>query len=61
MMNGKDKRFLEFDGFRLDPASASLWRSGELIAAPPKSIETLVFLAERSGEIVSRETLLDNV
>lgn len=60
-MSDNGKHFLEFDEFRLDCESASLWRAGELVNAPPKAIEILILLATNHGEIVSREALLENV
>ena len=60
-MSDNGKHFLEFDEFRLDCESASLWRAGELVNAPPKAIEILILLATNHGEIVSREELLENV
>ena len=60
-MSDNGKHFLEFEEFRLDCESASLWRSGELVNAPPKAIEILILLATNHGEIVSREELLENV
>lgn len=60
-MSGEDKTIFAFGDFRLDPASLSLWRNGELVGTPPKAVETLVQLVSARGEIVSRETLLNTV
>ena len=60
-MTDKIRHFFEFDGFRLDIANHSLWRNDELVAIPPKALETLILLIENDGEIVSREQLLETV
>jgi DNA-binding winged helix-turn-helix (wHTH) protein/TolB-like protein/Flp pilus assembly protein TadD len=41
-----------------DPATNELRRDGETIRLEPKAMEVLVFLADRAGQVVSREALL---
>lgn len=60
-MSNKIKHLYEFEGFRLDAEQPSLWQKDELVSVPPKALEVLILLVERSGEIVSREELLEKV
>ena len=60
-MSDKIKHFYEFDEFRLDTETPSLWRRGELVPVPPKALEILVLLVGKKGAIVSREELLETV
>src|SRR5215470_84668 len=50
-----------FSSFRLDLRGGQLTRTGTPIALRPKTWAVLVYLAERRGELVSREQLLDAV
>ncbi|NNE68050.1 MAG: hypothetical protein HKN33_15920 [Pyrinomonadaceae bacterium] len=50
-----------FGGYRLDPKDNNLWFESELVSIPPKSLEVLVVLLERSPSPVSREELLNLV
>ena len=60
-LSDKIKHFYEFDEFRLDAEKHSLWRGCELVQIFPKSLEILVLLVGKHGEIVSREELLETV
>src|SRR5215217_4744673 len=60
-MTGNSKHFYEFEEFHLNAANASLWRMGKLVAISPKSLEVLILLVEKKGEIVSREDLMETV
>ena len=51
----------EFEDFRLDPAHLLLYRGGEEISLTPKQVETLLAFIERSGEVVSKDELMDRV
>jgi DNA-binding winged helix-turn-helix (wHTH) protein/Tfp pilus assembly protein PilF len=51
-------RFYEFGPFRLDALERQLYRDGETISLTPKSIELLVLLVERHGQIVDKETVM---
>jgi len=50
-----------FDEFRLDVRQRALFRQQELIALTPKSLETLLFLVERHGQIVDKKEILEAV
>ena len=60
-MSNNVKHFYEFDEFRLDAETPSLWRDGKLVPIFPKALEILVLLVGRNGAIVSREELLETV
>ena len=60
-MSAKAKRFYEFEGFRLDAESPTLWRGKERVSISPKALGILTLLIEENGEIVSREDLLEKV
>jgi DNA-binding winged helix-turn-helix (wHTH) protein len=47
--------------FLLDVASRVPYRDGELEPIPLKSIEVLIALLERRGEVVTKAELLDRV
>src|SRR5262245_31724 len=53
--------FYEFGPFLLDPSLPFLVRYGEPVPLPPKALETLVALVERSGQVVKREQLIEIV
>lgn len=48
----------EFGPFRLDPAERSLRRADKAVALTPKMFDVLLFLVERSGQVVEKEELL---
>ena len=50
-----------FGEFRLDARQRALFRQQELVALTPKSLETLLFLVERHGQIVDKKELLEAV
>ena len=60
-MSNPSNKLYEFENFRLDSKTLSLWREGELVSIPPKALETLILLVEQKGEIVSRDNLLASV
>src|SRR5262245_24655990 len=49
---------LHIGDWHADPRTNELTRNGETIRVEPKAMEVLVFLAERAGQVVSREALL---
>jgi Tol biopolymer transport system component/DNA-binding winged helix-turn-helix (wHTH) protein len=51
----------EFQEFRLDVEHLMLYRRGEELSLTPKQVETLLALVEHSGEIVSKDALMDRV
>jgi len=57
---GRSRQYV-FGEFRLDARQRALFRQQELIALTPKSLETLLFLVERHGQIVDKKELLEAV
>jgi len=53
------RRFYEFGPFRLDPNRHRLFCGDEVVALPPKAIQTLILLVENRGKLLERETLMD--
>lgn len=51
----------EFCGFRLDGERLVLWHGNEPVPVPPKEIELLSALVERSNQVVSKDELMDRV
>jgi DNA-binding winged helix-turn-helix (wHTH) protein/tetratricopeptide (TPR) repeat protein/TolB-like protein len=51
----------EFDRFRLDASALVLWCGDGIVDLPPKAIEVLSLLIERSGEVVSKNDLIEHV
>lgn len=54
-------RNLSFGPFRLEPANAQLWRGSDRVMLPPKPFNVLCHLAERPGELVTKDELLEAV
>jgi TolB-like protein/tetratricopeptide (TPR) repeat protein len=52
---------LRIDDLRVDPALDEICRAGHTIKLEPKAMQLLMCLAERAGEVVSVEELLDLV
>jgi TolB-like protein/DNA-binding winged helix-turn-helix (wHTH) protein len=61
LMSASIKSTFSFREFELDPLERRLLRAGESIALTPKVFDTLVFLVERAGRLVSKEELLQGV
>lgn len=51
----------EFGPFRLDAAKRVLWREGEIVPLPPKTLEVLVVLVDHQGDVVRKEELMRRV
>jgi serine/threonine-protein kinase len=51
----------EFAGYTADPLTRRLSRGDEMLTLTPKAFETLIFLIENRGEVVSKNTLMDAV
>jgi DNA-binding winged helix-turn-helix (wHTH) protein/tetratricopeptide (TPR) repeat protein/TolB-like protein len=60
-MSASTKSTFSFREFELDPVERRLLRAGESIALTPKVFDTLVFLVERAGRLVSKEELIQGV
>ncbi len=50
-----------FSGFRLDNQNKFLWYGKEPVDLPPKAIELLSVLAEKGGEVVTKEEIWNRV
>ncbi|HSE96766.1 MAG TPA: winged helix-turn-helix domain-containing protein [Blastocatellia bacterium] len=60
-MSKQIKHFYEFGPFRIDPSQRVLLREGQPVSLPPKIFDTLLALIERSGQIVDKDKLLEEV
>ena len=50
-------RIVQFGGFELDLARAELRKGGAVESLPPQPLRVLVLLASRAGDLVTRETI----
>ena len=50
-----------FGPFRLDLANAMLWRAEQPVTLRPKTFEILVYLVTHTGQLVTKEALLDAI
>jgi TolB-like protein/DNA-binding winged helix-turn-helix (wHTH) protein/Tfp pilus assembly protein PilF len=55
------KRLYLFGPFRLNSETRVLWRAGEVVPLPPKSVETLLVLIRNAGEPVGKDVLISAV
>jgi TolB-like protein/DNA-binding winged helix-turn-helix (wHTH) protein/Flp pilus assembly protein TadD len=55
------RHFFELGVFRLDPAARVLFCRDEVVPLAPKALDTLLFLVERRGNVVDKETLLKEI
>src|SRR6516225_981360 len=63
-MSGPRARMLYvFDGFRVDPHRRLLFAAGmtDPLRLPPRVFDTLLYLLERPGQVLSKRELLDAV
>jgi DNA-binding winged helix-turn-helix (wHTH) protein/TolB-like protein len=60
MING-DSQLREFGKFRLDVKKRVLWREDQPVNLPLKEIELLCVLTEHSGQVVTKDEILDRV
>ena len=60
-MSNQIKHLYEFGPFRLDPEKPRLMRNDEVVPVPPKALEALIVLAENSGKLLDRESLMQAV
>lgn len=60
-MSKQIKQFYEFGQFRIDPLQRVLFREGKPVSLPPKIFETLLALVKRSGQVVEKEKLIEEV
>jgi eukaryotic-like serine/threonine-protein kinase len=52
---------LRFAGFELDPRSGELRKRGDLVRLPPQPFKVLTYLAARSGEVVTRTEIRQQI
>jgi|SRR5215813_10343821 len=57
----QEPRLFIFELFRLDVSNAQLWRGEEVIRLTSKALAVLGYLAERSGQLVTKEELFTAV
>jgi DNA-binding winged helix-turn-helix (wHTH) protein len=60
-MDVRPSRQLRFPPFRLDPDNACLWRGTKAVRLTPKAFAVLQCLAERHGQLVTKDFLLESV
>ncbi len=60
-MHPENPPFYEVGSFRLDPCAPLLLRDGHPVALTLKALETLLYLVEHRGRVVSREELIEAV
>lgn len=60
-MSIREQHLFEFGEHRLIPAERLLLRNGEPVALTPKAFEMLVLLVQRSGKLVDKSTLLEEL
>lgn len=60
-MTNEFNNLYEFNGFRLDAETRTLWRGDDLVSIPPKAFDLLKLLIERRGSIVSKQEIFDTV
>ncbi|MEZ5428253.1 MAG: winged helix-turn-helix domain-containing protein [Pyrinomonadaceae bacterium] len=51
----------DFEGFRVDSAQSCLWRDEEIVSLTPKAFETLLVLVKNQGQVISKDSLLDEI
>jgi len=54
-------RFDTFGPFRLDATGRALFRGARMVPIPPKAADTLLFLVQNAGRVVTKEQLLATV
>lgn len=57
----QQKSMLRFEGYRLDPANALLWRGKQLVKLPPKAFGVLHYLADHPGQLVTKAELFQAI
>ncbi|HEY5867267.1 MAG TPA: winged helix-turn-helix domain-containing protein [Candidatus Tectomicrobia bacterium] len=50
-----------FGPFRLDPINMCLWRDTEILPLRPKPFAVLAYLVAHAGQVVHKDTLLEEV
>lgn len=60
MSSGLNKLY-EFEEFRFETETCTLWRGDEIVSLPPKASEVLRMLIESEGKIVTKQEILNTV
>lgn len=60
-MRNSESDIFEFGPFRFDLADRMLFKDGEVLALPPKVLETLAVLVKNQGKVVEKSALLEAV
>src|SRR5215204_1709068 len=60
MSNGLNNLY-EFEEFRFEAETCTLWRGGEIIPLPPKASGVLRMLVESEGRLVTKQEILNTV
>jgi DNA-binding winged helix-turn-helix (wHTH) protein len=61
LVKSPDHLIYEFHNYRLDPLHLMLYRDDDEVSLTPKQVETLLALVEKSGEIVSKDVLMERL
>jgi TolB-like protein/DNA-binding winged helix-turn-helix (wHTH) protein/Tfp pilus assembly protein PilF len=61
MNSGLDNRIYQFSSFRLDPVHRVLERDGAVVTISPKAFELLLALVENSGQLLTKDELMQRV
>jgi len=60
-MSKPDNNLYEFGAFRLDPPQRLLLRGEEHVHLPPMVFDLLLFLVQRSGQLVKKEEIINHL
>lgn len=60
-MTKQNKRFFEFDDFKIDTVNRRLLRGGEVVPLKAKAVETLLILLEHKGDVVEKDDLMNRL
>ena len=60
-MSNPDNHLYEFGPFRLDPIQRSLLRAEEQVRLPPMVFDLLLFLVQRSGQLVKKDEITNHL
>jgi len=60
-MSNPDKRFFEFGPYRVDSEDRLLLREGNVVPLPPKIFDILLAFVQRSGRVLDKDELMQQV
>jgi DNA-binding winged helix-turn-helix (wHTH) protein/TolB-like protein/Tfp pilus assembly protein PilF len=60
-MSNKIKGLYKFGDYVLNTKEKNLWRENELVHLSPRVFDTLLMLVERSGEVISKEEMMETI